>query len=226
MVMRVYFEGMPDFEFKMFKIYAGISSDELREMVASKLHVDPNSFWIYLQKDEQERSVGAGEYLLTDPSREVVTVKLVAGSHYYVCCVALFPRVPCLTCFVRHATDWRVRQAQHRGLGRRRFHVSQEGPEGLIQEGLIQEGLIQEGLVQEGIQEGRQEVQVGRRRGSGGAAASARGRSRRFIVGGSFERRQALVAQVARVRIGPCEQREVDPNGRHWECSGFVWLCC
>jgi hypothetical protein len=62
----------------------GINSDELRDMVASKLHIDPNSFWMYLQKDEQERAVGSGEALLTDPRKEVVTIKLVAGSHYYV----------------------------------------------------------------------------------------------------------------------------------------------
>eukprot|EP01094_Clydonella_sp_ATCC50884_P016483 TRINITY_DN2737_c0_g1_i2.p1 TRINITY_DN2737_c0_g1~~TRINITY_DN2737_c0_g1_i2.p1 ORF type:complete len:537 (+),score=98.04 TRINITY_DN2737_c0_g1_i2:95-1612(+) len=82
--MKIFFEGNADFDSKMYKLQPGITSDELREMVAGKLHCDPNSFWIFQQENQVERNVGAGESLLTNPRTQVVTIKFVAGSHYYV----------------------------------------------------------------------------------------------------------------------------------------------
>lgn len=82
-LIKIFFEGNPDFDSKMFKLERGITSDDLRTFIATKTHSDPNSFWIFQQENNAERNIGSGEYLLTHPEVQVVTIKFVAGSHYY-----------------------------------------------------------------------------------------------------------------------------------------------
>ena len=81
--MKIYIEGHADMDSKMVSLKRGVLCSELRQKMATKLNVDPNSFWIFLQKDMHERNVAEHEALLTVPEKEVVTVKMVEGSHYY-----------------------------------------------------------------------------------------------------------------------------------------------
>ena len=79
---RLYFEGLPDVQNKIFMLQPNIVAGELRQLVGQKMRIDPNGFWIYIiASNEAERVPAEDEPVLENGS--TVVLRMVAGSNYY-----------------------------------------------------------------------------------------------------------------------------------------------
>lgn len=79
---RLYFEGLPDVQNKIFMLQPNIVAGELRQLVGQKMRIDPNGFWIYIIASSGAERVPAEDEPVLE-SDSTVVLRMVAGSNYY-----------------------------------------------------------------------------------------------------------------------------------------------